>query len=332
MTRFVPKFCLVTGAAGFVGARVAQLLLDQGWHVIGVDNLNNYYDPLLKRHRLNALQHLRFKFIATDIEDQQGLQQLFEQYTFEAVINLAARAGVRYSVINPHVYFTTNVSGNLNLLELARQHRIGKFILASTSSLYAGQPTPFVESLPVNQPISPYAASKKAAEVTAYTYHHLYGLDVSVLRFFTVYGPAGRPDMSIFRFIKWIGTDQPITLYGDGQQTRDFTYIDDIAAGVVAALKTVGFEIINLGGGQPASINQVLEILSSQLQKKLDVRVQPPHAADLSETWADVHKAQQLLGWRPKTRLSDGLQASVDWFLENRELVRAINERGEHGA
>jgi nucleoside-diphosphate-sugar epimerase len=299
--------------------------VEQGHDVVGLDNLNDYYDVRLKRHRLDRLASPRFAFHELDIENQEGLWQLFADHRFEAVLHLAARAGVRYSVENPYVYFSTNVQGNLNLLELVRHHQVPKFVLASTSSLYAGQPTPFVETLPVNEPISPYAASKKAAEVTSYTYHRLFGVDVTVLRFFTVYGPAGRPDMAIFRFVRGIASGTPIPLLGDGHQSRDFTYIDDIAHGVIAALRPTGYQIINLGGGrQPTTMRQLIQQLEELLQRKAIIQSHPAHAADLTETWADISKAQSILNWRPVTGLTEGLQATVDWFRANEALARSI--------
>ena len=247
------KKYLVTGAAGFIASQVCSQLLDQGDQVVGVDNLNDYYDVRLKDRRLQQLQNHRnaqnFGFEKLDIENQEGLKSLFKnESSFDAVINLAARAGVRYSMENPHVYLSTNAEGTLNLLECMRINGCKKFVLASTSSLYAGQKMPFTEDLAVNEPLSPYAASKKAGELMAYSYHKLYQMDVSVVRYFTVFGPAGRPDMSIFRFIKWIDEGVPIEMFGDGSQSRDFTYVDDIASGTIAALQHVGFEIINLGG------------------------------------------------------------------------------------
>ena len=228
---------LVTGCAGFIGWRVCEKLLERGHEVIGVDTLNDYYDPRVKKWRLERLEGSPgFVFRGVDIEDRESLRSLFEEYGIEAVINEAARAGVRYSLENPWVYLRTNAEGTLNLLELMKEFGVKKMVLASTSSLYAGQKMPFAEDLPVNQPLSPYAASKKAAEVLAYSYHYLYGLDITVLRYFTVYGPAGRPDMSIFRFIWWALKGEEAEVFGDGSQSRDFTYIDDIAEGTIRAL------------------------------------------------------------------------------------------------
>ncbi|MEI6157738.1 MAG: NAD-dependent epimerase/dehydratase family protein, partial [Atribacterota bacterium] len=219
---------LVTGAAGFIGSKVTEFLLKDGHQVVGIDNLNSYYDVNLKKNRLvSLLKNSNFIFHKIDIENAREVEKLFsENHLFEAVLNIAAMAGVRYSIQAPMRYINTNVGGTLNLLECCKKYQINKFVLSSTSSLYAGQSLPFQEDLPVNTPISPYAASKKAAEVLTYPYHDLFGPDVTILRYFTVYGPAGRPDMSIFRFIKWIDEGRPLLLFGDGTQSRDFTFID----------------------------------------------------------------------------------------------------------
>jgi nucleoside-diphosphate-sugar epimerase len=310
---------LVTGSAGFIAARVCQQLLERGDHVVGIDNLNDYYDVSLKHHRLDQLrQYPQFTFARIDIEDRSELAGLFDQHPFSAVLNLAARAGVRYSMEDPFVYLTTNALGNLNLLEELRQRGIRKYVLASTSSLYAGQSMPFDEQLPVNTPISPYAASKKSAEMMAYAYHHLYGLDISVVRYFTVYGPAGRPDMCIFRFIQWIDQGHALELFGDGDQSRDFTYVDDIARGTIAALQPLGFEIINLGGGeQPITLNAIIRHLERRLGKTARIEHKPFHVADVKSTWASIHKAKRLLNWAPEVSLSEGLDRCVEWYREN---------------
>ena len=317
---------LITGAAGFIGSRTSEILLESGHHIIGIDNLNDYYDPLLKKHRLDNLKKFeKFSFFPIDIENQEALKPIFQNHKIDKVLNLAARAGVRYSMENPHVYMTTNANGTLNLLEAMRHNGVKKMVLASTSSLYAGQEMPFVESLPVNTPISPYAASKKAAEVLAYSYHNLYGLDISVVRYFTVFGPCGRPDMCIFRFAEWIEKGKPIELFGDGEQNRDFTFVDDIARGTIAAQKELGYEVINLGGGNnPVSINQVIKQIETRLGKEARVKRKPFHKADMMTTWADISKAKRLLDWKAKTSVTEGIQKTVDWHKSNRSLLNDI--------
>ncbi|MFX4263321.1 NAD-dependent epimerase/dehydratase family protein [Pelotomaculum propionicicum] len=316
---------LVTGAAGFIGSRVAEMLLEQGQRVIGVDNLNEYYDVRLKLWRRSVLEkYYRFSFFHADIEDFASMRTIFRDYRPEAVINEAARAGVRYSLENPFVYLSTNAGGTLNLLELCRQCGTAKFILASTSSLYAGLEMPFREELPVNTPISPYAASKKAAEALAYTYHHLYGIDVSVLRYFTVYGPAGRPDMGVFRFIRWIQEDIPLRIYGDGTQSRDFTYVDDIARGTIMALKPVGYEVINLGNNSPSKLMELIRLIELFTGRRAEVQNYPPHIADMKDTWADVSRAEAILGWKPEVSLEGGVEKTVDWSMKNWEWLKNI--------
>ncbi|MBX6422735.1 NAD-dependent epimerase/dehydratase family protein [Thermosulfurimonas sp. F29] len=318
---------LVTGAAGFIGWKTCEFLLREGRRVLGVDNLNDYYDPGLKAWRRDQLlRHSGFRFFELDIENYGALRLLFETFPVEAVINLAARAGVRASIEDPWVYYRTNVEGTLNLLELMRRYGVRKMVLASTSSVYAGSPLPYREDLPVNRPLSPYAASKKAAEVLAYSYHHLYGLDISVVRYFTVYGPAGRPDMSYFRFIKWIDEGHTVVVYGDGTQARDFTYVDDIARGTILALRPLGYEIINLGGGRnPVSINTLIEKIEKILGKKARVEYREFHRADMKVTWAEIEKAKKLLSWEPKVDLDEGLARTVEWYLENRHWLKEIS-------
>lgn len=324
------KKYLVTGAAGFIASQVCLQLLDQSNQVVGVDNLNDYYDVSLKEWRLQQLENhsnaQNFHFQKLDIENQESLKALFKnQGSFDAVLNLAARAGVRYSMENPHVYFSTNAEGTLNLLECIRESDCKKFVLASTSSLYAGQKMPFTEDLAVNEPLSPYAASKKAGELMAYSYHKLYQIDVSVVRYFTVFGSAGRPDMSPYRFIKWITEGEIIQMFGDGSQSRDFTYVNDIARGTIAAIQDVGYEIINLGGGRnPVSLNTIIDKLETLIGKKAVIDHKPFHVADLMETWADIEKARNLLGWEPKVSLDEGLEKSVSWYMKNREWLREV--------
>jgi len=324
------KKYLVTGAAGFIASQVSKQLLDQGDHVVGVDNLNDYYDVRLKNWRLGQLKAHpnaeNFSFACLDIEDRAKLSDLFKaEGPFDAVLNLAARAGVRYSMENPQIYLSTNVEGTLNLLECMRTHGCKKLVLASTSSLYAGQKMPFTEDLAVNEPLSPYAASKKAGELMAYSYHKLYQMDVSVVRYFTVFGPAGRPDMSPYRFIKWIAEEETIQMFGDGSQSRDFTYVDDIARGTIAAIQDVGYEIINLGGGRnPVSLNTIISKLEELLGKKAKIDHKPFHVADLMETWADISKAKNLLGWEPQVSLDEGLEKSAQWYMDNQHWLKEV--------
>jgi UDP-glucuronate 4-epimerase len=320
------KKALVTGAAGFIASKVCEILASQGVEIVAIDNMNDYYDVRLKEYRLKNIQKIPgLIFERMDIEDREGLDRLFSKHKFDVIFNLAARAGVRYSMENPHVYMTTNAHGSLNLLDAMKKHGVKKFVLASTSSLYAGQKMPFSEDLAVNTPISPYAASKKAAEVMAYSYHFLYGLDVSIVRYFTVYGPAGRPDMSIFRFIKWIDQEQPLELFGDGGQSRDFTYIDDIARGTVLAAKHLGYEVINLGGGKnPISLNTVISGIEARLGHKAKIEGHDFHKADIKETWADISKAERLLGWKPQIGFEQGLDLTVDWYKKNHSWVKDI--------
>lgn len=339
---------LVTGAAGFIASKVCEMLLAEGHSVVGIDNLNDYYDVRLKDYRLGMLlgdedwkanssanvstysskrefHRNNFCFRPVDIENLENLKSLFSDFRFEAVFNLAARAGVRASMANPYVFLSTNTEGTLNILECQRQFGVKKQILASTSSLYAGCPMPFTEDLPVNTPLSPYAAAKKAAELMAYCYHKLYGLDITVLRYFTVFGPAGRPDMAPFRFIKWIDEETPITLYGDGSQSRDFTFVDDIARGTLLGKKLLGYEIINLGGGQnPMTLRAFIEFVERALGKEALLNAMPVHIADVAETWADISKAGRLLGWAPLTSREDGIRATVGWHLNNRDWLKGI--------
>jgi len=334
---------LVTGAAGFIGSKVCELLLRNGHVVFGLDNLNDAYDVRLKRWRLSQLQGKPgFEFQMLDIMDREGLMQLFTRLTADgdvkmshatgaeqpwqwAVVNLAARAGVRQSVENPWVYIDTNVTGTLNLLELSREFGVRKFVLASTSSLYgASTELPFSENAPTDGPLSPYAASKKAAEGLCFTYHYLYGIDVSVLRYFTVYGPGGRPDMSLFRFVQWISEGRPLTVYGDGTQSRDFTYVDDIALGTVAALRPIGYEVINLGSDKPVVLNDAICLLERLLGRQGRIERQDRHAADVQATWADIEKARRLLDWRPETQFEDGAARLVSWYQDNRDWASQV--------
>jgi nucleoside-diphosphate-sugar epimerase len=317
---------ILTGCAGFIGSRVCSILIEQGHNVIGIDNLNEAYDIKLKEYRLNILKNLNnFEFHKTDIMDREGLLDIFENNSdADAVINLAAMAGVRASIQLPREYMNTNVIGTINLLELCKTHRIDKFILASTSSLYGENKMPFKEDMNTDRTLSPYAASKKAAENICYTYHILFDLDISVLRYFTVYGPASRPDMSPFRFIKWIAEDEDVIVFGDGNHERDFTFVDDIAEGTILSLKKVGYEIINLGNDKPIKLKELIRQIEIKMNKNASIVNRTEQLADVNATWADISKAKNLLNWVPKINIEEGISLSVDWYENNRDFANSI--------
>ena len=317
---------LVTGAAGFIGSKVAEQLLDRGDAVVGIDNMNDAYDVRLKDWRLKRLEgRERLTFVKGDIANYADVEKLFKAHTFDGVLNLAARAGVRQSVENPQVYIDANITGTLNLLRLCAEYDCRKFVLSSTSSLYGGDnPRPYVETLDTNRPLSPYAASKKAAEAYCYTYHYLFGIDVTVLRYFTVFGPAGRPDMSLFRFVQWIVEGRPVVVFGDGRQERDFTFVDDVARGTIAALKPVGYEIVNLGNDEPVVLMDAIHLIEELTGCKARIEYRPMHKADVLATWANISKAQELLGWRPRNDFAQGVRQLVDWYMANREWAKDI--------
>ncbi len=316
---------LVTGAAGFIASRTADMLVRAGHTVVGIDNMNDAYDVRMKDHRLAALQRLPgFEFRKLDISREVDVNQLRGE-KFDAIINLAARAGVRASVENPRLFYETNLMGTLNLLEFSRRAGISKFLLASTSSIYGANPrypTPETESS--SEPLQPYAASKKAAEVLAHSYHYLHGIDVSIVRYFTVYGPAGRPDLAMFRFCQWITEGRPVLVNGTGEQSRGFTYLDDIARGTILALKPLGFEIVNLGGHEVISINNLITLLEELTGKRANVQYGPANQADMFQNWADVSKAGKLLGWEPQVGLREGVGKMVEWYQAERPWASEI--------
>jgi nucleoside-diphosphate-sugar epimerase len=300
---------LVTGVAGFIGSRTAEILLEAGHQLVGVDDLNDAYDVRLKEYRLEQLRgRSGFRFERLDIADRSAVAAAaFPGESFDGVINLAARAGVRTSVENPWVYVGTNVTGALNLLEFCRSRGIAKFVLASSSSVYGVEDRiPYHEDLDTSRPISPYAASKKSAEALCHTFHFLHGLDVTVLRYFTVYGPAGRPDMSVFRFTQRIREGRPIRIYGDG------------------ALAPLGFEIINLGGDHPHRVMELVQLIETRLGRSAEIEFEEAHPADVLATWADIRKADELLGWRPQVSLEEGIARTVEWYEAERHWARQI--------
>jgi nucleoside-diphosphate-sugar epimerase len=330
-----PQKILVTGAAGFIGSRVCALLQAPGREIVGLDSFSDAYDVRLKDWRWAQLERQAgLELHRLDLTDRDGLNALFQRHAkarngqppFDAIVNLAARAGVRASVENPSIYVAANVTGFLNLLEAGRRFGVKKFALASTSSLYGkDHPTPYREDLNTDHPLSPYAATKKAAEAMAYTYHYLHGLDISALRYFTVYGPAGRPDMAPLRFVQRIREGRTITVFGDGSQSRDFTYVDDIARGTIAALRPVGHEAFNLGSDEPLKLSVLIETIEEFTGCKAKIEYRPGHPADVPATWADISKARRLLGWEPQTSFRTGLKNLVDWYEENRAWAAGID-------
>ena len=316
---------LVTGAAGFIGARTAELLIKDGHTVVGIDNLNHAYDPRMKEYRLKRLLQMDgFTFHQLDISNK-SIVDVFRNQKFAGVINLAARAGVRASVDDPWVFVESNVTGTLNMLEICRQTGTTKFVVASTSSIYGSNPPyPTPESASSSEPLQPYAASKKGAEAMCHAYHHLYGIDVSVVRYFTVYGPAGRPDLALFRFVQWISENRPVRVNGDGEQSRGFTYIDDIARGTILALKPLGYEVINLGGHEVITINDLIKMIEGIIGKKANVQHGPPNPADMFTNWADVSKAGALLGWEPQYDMRAGIKKLVEWYNAERAWASDI--------
>ena len=320
------KTIVVTGCAGFIGWKVSERLLEENINVVGVDNLNDYYDPKLKEWRLSLLnKNKNFSLKTLDISEYKPLKEIFsEKNKIDAVINLAARAGVRASVEDPWVYLDTNVKGTLNLLECCKEFGVNKFVLASTSSLYGLNEMPFRETDRTDSPLAPYSATKKGAEVLCYSYHYLCGLDISIPRYFTVYGPAGRPDMSIFIFIKNIDNGVPITVFGDGRQQRDFSYIDDIADGTLKCLQPSGYEIYNLGNDNPVELRYVINVIEDILGKKAVIEFLPRHPADVFATWAHIEKSREKLNWQPKTTIEEGLKKTVEWYLENRKFINSL--------
>ena len=307
---------LVTGGAGFIGSHSVDALIDRGDSVIAVDNFNDYYDPRRKRANIVHLtDHPRFRLVEADIRDADVMADLFEQEV-DAVVHLAALANVRYSIDRAPLYFAVNVKGTLDLLELAVRNRVGNFIFASTSSVYGRtQQLPFVETDPCNRPLAPYPASKKACEVLGYTYHNLHDLNFTAVRFFSVYGPRGRPDMMPYMVIDRIVRDETITLYEAGRMQRDWTYIDDIVAGVVAALdRPLGYEIVNLGRGEPVWMDEFVRLIEHLTGKKAILSTPSAPSSEPPVTSASIEKARQLLDYNPRTPVTEGMRRMWQWY------------------
>ncbi|MGO8929576.1 MAG: SDR family NAD(P)-dependent oxidoreductase [Limisphaerales bacterium] len=312
---------LVTGGAGFIGSHVCERLLHSGHAVWAFDDLNAFYDPRLKQSNLRDLQAIArpFEFVHGDLTDRAALDDLFGNVKFDQVIHLAARAGVRPSLKEPALYQRVNVEGTVNLLEAARLNRVRKVTIASSSSVYGvNSKVPFAESDPIFCAISPYAASKLACEALGHVYHHVYGLDVVMLRFFTVYGPRQRPDLAIHKFARLICAGRPIPVFGDGTSARDYTYISDILDGVMACTqKEFGYEVFNLGESQTVRLDRLVELLEAALGKKAVIDRQPPQLGDVPITCADISKARLKLGYDPRVRIEHGIPLFVDWFTRN---------------
>jgi len=313
---------LVTGGAGFIGSHVCERLLQGGHAVWAFDDLNSFYDPALKQRNLREIQSLAkpFEFIHGDLTDRSALDELFGSEKFDQIIHLAARAGVRPSLEQPGLYQRVNVEGTVNLLEAARLRGVKKITIASSSSVYGvNSKVPFAESDPIFSPISPYASSKLACEALGHVYHHVYGLDVVMLRFFTVYGPRQRPDLAIHKFARLISAGKPIPVFGDGSTARDYTYISDILEGVIACTqKEFGFEIFNLGESQTVRLSRLVELLEQALGKKAIIERQPAQPGDVPITCADISKARKQLGYDPGMKIEQGLPLFVDWLTRNR--------------
>jgi UDP-glucuronate 4-epimerase len=309
---------LITGAAGFIGSHLSERLLDDGLMVVGLDNFDDFYNPQIKRQNIKGcLKNKNFQLVEADIRDSAAMDKTVGGGV-EIIVHLAARAGVRPSIEKPLLYADVNINGTMVLLEAAKKHKVNKFIFGSSSSVYGNnKKVPFSEDDNVDFPISPYAATKKAGELICHTYHHLYGISITPLRFFTVYGPRQRPDLAIHKFAQLIEQGKPIPVYGDGSMMRDFTYIDDIIDGTVAAMnKCTGFSIYNLGESRPISVNDLIAEIEKALGKKAVKKYLPPQPGDVERTFADVTKAVHELGYKPNTTIQTGLAKFVQWLRQ----------------
>lgn len=308
---------LVTGGAGFIGSHLCEALLRRGDEVVTLDNLDDYYSPDIKRANLESLiPRAGFQFIEGDIRDRALLDNIGKTHPLDAIVHLAARAGVRPSIRQPALYSDVNLAGTTNVLELAREFEIGNFVFASSSSVYGERKqTPFREVDPVDHPVSPYAATKKAGELLCHTYHHLFGLHVACLRFFTVYGPRQRPEMAIHKFARLIDDGEPVPMYGDGSSRRDFTYIDDIVDGVIRSMdRNRSYDIFNLGNNRMVTLKELIDEIGKALGKEPIIEQLPQQPGDVSTTCADITHSQRELDYAPATPLEDGLAKFVEWF------------------
>ena len=328
------RYALVTGVAGFIGSEVAHRLLNLGWTVIGIDNLNDYYDQQLKLHRLESLKkNTRFHFDKMDVCDEKNIEELFDSYYFELVVHLAGQAGVRYSIDNPKAYIQGNLVGFGNILECCRHHQIAHLVFASSSSVYGNNTSgDLSESIETDHPVSLYAATKKSNEVMAHSYSSLYGLPITALRFFTVYGPKGRPDMAYYKFTKAIMEGRSIDIYNRGNLERDFTYIDDIVDGIIAISSkppsdNTPFSIFNIGNNQPVKLGYFVEVLEKLLGVNAIKNLLPMQPGDVYRTCADINKLDDAIGFTPKTPIEMGLKRFVDWYLEYHQQTSSAEAR-----
>lgn len=316
------KRILLTGTAGFIGSHATDALLARGDHVVGLDNLNSYYDPARKRANVAEVQAAghpgRFDFVEGDIRDRTLLGQLFEKHRFDVVVHLAAMAGVRASMEDPHLYYDVNLTGTLNLLEAGRVHGLQNFVFASTSSVYGDTKVhPFTETDRCDRPLAPYSASKRAAELLGYTFHHLYGQNFTALRFFTVYGPRGRPDMMAYKVLNNIFFGEEVPLYEGGNMKRDWTFVLDIVQGIVGAVdRPLGYEQINLGRGEETLLSDFVKHVESLAGKKANLIAMPKLGADVLETRADIDKAKRLIGYDPKVSVAEGIDRFWIWYRQ----------------
>jgi UDP-glucuronate 4-epimerase len=313
--------CLVTGGAGFIGSHLAVRLLSEGHRVVIIDDFNDFYDPAIKRRNIQRVQAAgNVSLHEADITDKAALDKIFAAQRIDAVVHLAARAGVRPSIRQPQLYVQTNVAGTMNVLECMRVNSIRKLVFASSSSVYGvNSKIPFSESDPIFNPISPYAATKLAGEAICHTYHHLYGFEVTCLRFFTVYGPAQRPDLAIHKFTRLMAADKPIEVYGDGSTRRDYTFIDDIIDGIMGCVRgNFGCEILNLGDSNTVELRYLIQLLEGALGKKAVIDRKPDQPGDVPVTFADISKARRLLGYEPKVKIEQGIEKFVQWFQKQK--------------
>ncbi len=311
---------LVTGGVGFIGSHVCERLLEIGHAVCALDDLNDFYDPAIKQNTLRELQSRAqsFSFVHADITNRSEVDEVIGSMAFDQIIHLAARAGVRPSLENPALYQRVNVEGTVNLLESARERGVKKITIASSSSVYGvNSKVPFSEADPIFSAISPYAASKLACEALGHVYHHVHGMDVCMLRFFTVYGPRQRPDLAIHKFARLMQSGQPIPVFGDGNTSRDYTYVDDTVDGVIAATdKEFGYEIINLGESQTVELDRLIELIEQAMGVKAEINRQPAQPGDVPITFANIEKAQRLLGYNPQVKIEDGIPRFIEWFRQ----------------